>query len=484
MTLPDFSISPDVIKQELSKRYFDHFFTYFNPTYQLEWFHKRVCDKLDSYDWKRLMIFMPPQHGKSSMVSSSWPSHHVGKHPDDRVGIISYSGTKASQFNRANQRIIDSREYISMFPDTKIAESRYHNVAAGNHARTNYEVEIIGRQGGLLTTGIGGAITGNRIDVAIIDDPIKDAEQANSEAYRERVWEWYTSVLETRLHNDSRVVIMLTRWHEDDLAGRLLAKMEEEDGEQWEVVSIPAIKEDDSDPEDPRKIGEALWPERHSKEKIMKLKNKSESVYNALYQQRPSSKVGNILKKHWFIKCDYMYMVERSLQLNQEIVTHFFLDTAYTEDQTNDPSGILAAVRIGNDLFVINFAKVYMELPEICEWIPQWVNKNGHQRKSRIYIEPKASGKSIKQTLKRKTQLNLVEYMPMPDLDKVGRANAISPEVEGGRVYIIKGSWNDNFLETIAKFPKATHDEEVDTLVMCVCKLLVDGTGKQSHHSF
>lgn len=480
---PSHIIEPEVIKQELAKRHLDHFFTYFNPTYSLEWFHKRICDKLESEDWTRLMIFVPPQHGKSSIVSNTFPSQYLGKHPDENVAIISYSSTKASQFNRANQRIIDSKEYHAVYPGTQIVGSKHYSVPSGTYVRTNYEVEIVGKQGRLLSTGIDGPLTGNRVDLAIIDDPIKDAVQANSSTYREKVWEWYTSVLETRLHNKSRVVIMLTRWHEDDLAGRLLKKMEEEDGEQWEVLSIPAIKEDDADQEDPREIGEALWPERHSTEKILKIKNKSESVFNALYQQRPSSKAGNIIKKHWFIKCDYMYMVERALSLNTDITINFLLDTAYTEEQKNDPSGMLACAKVGNDLFLTNYTNVRMELPEICEFIPKWVQKNNYSRLSRIYVEPKASGKSVKQVIKRKTQLNMVEYMPMPDLDKVGRANCIAPEVESGRVYIVKGSWNDNFLESVGTFPNAKHDEEMDTLVMAVSKFLIDGAGKTSYRS-
>jgi hypothetical protein len=229
------------------------------------------------------MVFMPPQHGKSELVSRCLPAFILGRNPKTKIVLASYSAHLANSFNRDCQRIIDEPVYRDIFPDTKIGADKDDS---GKWVRTNELFEVVRYGGFLKTVGVGGSLTGTPADVAIIDDPVKDAIEAMSPTYQERNWNWYTDVLSTRLHNNSRVLITQTRWDVNDLSGRIIKQMEE-GGEDWEVLLLPAIKTGIGHPDDPRKEGEALWPERHSKEKLLNVRKKSVRTYEALYQQNP-----------------------------------------------------------------------------------------------------------------------------------------------------------------------------------------------------
>lgn len=241
---------------------------------------------------------MPPQHGKSELVSRRLPAYMLGKNPDTKVVVASYSAYLAGRFNRDCQRIINSPEYMDVFPDTTLNRSIQFNPSNDYLKNTNI-FEIVGHTGFYKAVGVGGALTGTPADVMIIDDPVKDNVEAMSPVYQQRNWNWYTDVVETRLHNDSQVLITQTRWHAEDLSGKLIAKMADEDGEVFEILKLEAIKETDTHPDDPREIGDALWPDKHSKEKTLKVKRKSLRTYTSLYQQdpRPVETGGEFYKK-------------------------------------------------------------------------------------------------------------------------------------------------------------------------------------------
>lgn len=223
---------------------------------------------------------MPPQHGKSELTTRNFPAYLLGKNPNRKIVVSSYNSTKAKGFNRDVQKVIDSVEYHSVFPETRLNNS---NVVSNvdTYLRNSQEFEIVGKNGSLKAVGRGGALTGDPVDVGIIDDPIKDRAEAVSPVIREKLWEWYTDVFLTRLHNDSQQLIILTRWHEDDLAGRILALEND-----WEIILLEAIKENEFD-YDPREKGEALWPEKHSKERILNIKKNTPVTFDSLYQQSP-----------------------------------------------------------------------------------------------------------------------------------------------------------------------------------------------------
>ncbi len=261
------------------------FIKYTKPDFEINWHHRLLADKLQAFadgKIKKLMIYLPPQVGKSEMSTRRLPPYILGKNPDKRIAICAYNQTFSSQFNRDIQRIITDTTYRNVFPNTKLNEKNISTDARGSYLRNSEVFEVVGHKGRVKTVGVGGALTGTAVDIGIIDDPIKDAVEAFSGVFRDRLWDWYLSVFKTRLHNNSQQLITLTRWHEEDLAGRILKNEKD-----WEVIVLPAIREDYNNDYDPRDIGEAIWPNRHSLERYEEIKKLNPLIYVSLYQQRP-----------------------------------------------------------------------------------------------------------------------------------------------------------------------------------------------------
>lgn len=268
------------------------------PTFDPADFHKRYYQVLTEFAQKKirkLMVFMPPQHGKSEGSTRRLPSFIAGDRPDTRIAVVSYNAPKARKFNREIQRIIDTPEYHEIFPNTSLNASNVTTIA-GSWLRNADEFEIVGHRGSVKTVGVGGALTGEPVDVLIMDDIYKDAKTAWSSIVRESVSDWYDTVAETRLHNDSQQLIVFTRWHEEDLAGTLLKQQGMHDPDTnpngWVVVTYRAIKEGEPTEYDPRHEGEALWAERHSLEKLESIRKRNRHVFESLYQQDPKPSEG------------------------------------------------------------------------------------------------------------------------------------------------------------------------------------------------
>lgn len=281
---------------------FEEFATTVYPFLEFTRFHRSYYGVLQAFAdgrIRKLIVSVPPQHGKSVGATTLLPAYMLGCNPDLRIAIASYSGTLASKFNRRVQRIIDCKEYRDIFPETTIKQG----TKPPSYIRTSDEVEIIGHSGELISVGREGSLTGNRVDCFILDDLYKDAMEAQSPVVRSNCWEWYTSVVRTRMHNDSRELIVFTRWHEDDLIGklmqtekcRMLNNMEDidkvEDGE-WLYLNYEAIKASPPTELDPRKEGEALWPEQHDERLLAKKRNLDPVRFEAMYQGHPTSQEG------------------------------------------------------------------------------------------------------------------------------------------------------------------------------------------------
>ena len=248
---------------------------------------------------KKLMITMPPQHGKSEGATRRLPAFVLGQDPDKRIAIVSYNAIKARKFNREIQRIMDDDRYYELFPQTLLAgQASYQEQGrrSRNYARNSDECEIVGCQGSFKTIGVGGSLTGEPVDMLIMDDLYKDASSAWSPVIRQNVADWYDTVASTRLHNDSQQLLVFTRWHMEDLAGRLLEQEGVydpiENPQGWLLVSFPAIQNRPPSEQDPRAEGEPLWPERHSLEKLLEIKGRSPTVFESLYQQNPQPSQG------------------------------------------------------------------------------------------------------------------------------------------------------------------------------------------------
>lgn len=452
------------LKRRKSVLSFPDFLDYLDPNYSRQWFHTIIAQHcqdllLGRLPTSRLMVFVPPQHGKSEIVSRKFPAWALGYNPRLKIVGASYASSLAQGFSRNIQRTIDSDEFRQVFPHTFLNSQNVSTDAKRGYLRNIDIFETVGYGGFYRAVGVGGGLTGTPADLGIIDDPVKDALEAASTTYRENVWNWYTDVFLTRLHNHSKQCLIMTRWHEDDLAGRLLAR----EPEKWTVVRIPALREDDTDPTDPRAMGEALWEERHSRERLLEAEERSPRTFASLYQQRPTIDGGNIIKREWFTHIS-LADFDR-MRTTQPIV--FFLDTAYTDKTTGDPTGIIATCRIGEELFITHAQKVNMKFPDLVRFISAYAAQHGYSPRSSIRIEPKANGLSVIDQLREATSLNVTKT-PSPRESKETRLNAASPSVECGRVVLVDGAWNEGFIDEVCGFPTKPHDEFVDVLCYAI----------------
>lgn len=295
------------------------------PEYMANWHHQLLCEYLDKFlkkEIKHLMVFMPPQHGKSQLVSKHFPAYALGKYPKKKIVVASYAHALASKFNRDTQRIVDSQEYNNLFPDTRLNASNVRSDAKGSWLRNSDEFEIVGHGGRYLSLGVGGPLTGSSVDIIIIDDPVKDAVEAKSLTYQLRNLDWWNTVVKTRLRNESQVIMCQTRWDEGDLSGRILEQRREGKGMDWTILELPAIKEKDSE-QDPRDKGQALWPQQHSLESLIEKKESDIMTFRALYQQDPS--VGDELKvfPNW-----------KKIDKMPDLIPFYGLDFGYSNDPT------------------------------------------------------------------------------------------------------------------------------------------------------
>ena len=423
---------------------------------------------------KKLMIFAPPQTGTSTLSSRMAPSYFLGKNPNRKIALTSYSADHSQSFNRDVQRIIDSEIYHSIFPETTLNSSNVSTSSKKGYKRTSNIFEVVGYEGFLKTVGVGGSLTGTTVDIGIIDDPIKGREDAESSTYKKRIWNWYTDVFESRLHNHSQQLLLLTRWNEDDLAGKILERDGDvRDGGEWMVIRLPALRDDMNDPKDPREIGEALWPEKHSKERMEKIRENSPRTFTSMYQQRPAPLEGSIINRNWFQWYD-----PNKINLN-EYPINFYIDAAYTDKENNDPTAILAWIYANQNWYFVDMEVVRLEFPDLIKLIKTYTYEMDYSSGSRIIIEPKASGLSIVQELKKNTRLNVIADSSPKDSKEV-RVHSITPQLEAGRVYLpLKSKWTDSFILECVSFPNAKHDDQVDVMVGAI-KYVLRKTSKRT----
>lgn len=432
------------------------FLAHINPLYKPNWHHHLIANTIEQFikdpKKKRLAIFVPPQHGKSEITSRALPAWILGRNPNLKVAITSYSAEVAKAFNRAAKQYISTREYQQIFPKTRLNNKRVDDHMQA--INTSTEFEVVGHRGSLISVGITGGLTSKTVDLLIIDDPVKDDIEASSPVYRERAWNWYTSVSQTRLHNESKTLLIMTRWHEDDLGGRLMEKQLD----KWEVLHLRAIKTKQCDhPQDPREVGQPLWPQRHDLERLMEIKNLSPSTFDSLYQGDPGDPSGNTIKKDWFI---FMDEVPRDARIEWTM----YIDGAYTKKTENDPTGIVVVGKYGKKLLVLHAEDVYMEMPELLKHISTLINQLGVAIKI-VRVEPKASGLTLVQLLRSEQGLATTEIKNQLVAEgKRARLSVAAKWIEGGMVILVRAPWNDALIHQLTKYPRATHDEYVDLM--------------------
>jgi len=311
----------------------------------------------------------------------------------------------------------------------------------------------------MIAAGVGSGITGHGADVLIIDDPVKDRQAAESATIREATWDWYTSTARTRLHPGGVIIVCQTRWHYDDLAGRLLEGKDDEDKEDWTEVKFPALAIGDGDVLG-RQVGDPLWPERYSADELRVIKAEvGTRDWTSLYQQEPTDEEGAIFPLKW-----WKYYDPDRFVFNTRFRTVQFWDTAFKEDEANDYSvGATWTKNPNGDVMARDWFKKRLQFPELKRAVIAQYDK---WRPDIVYIEDKGSGQSLIQEL-RNTGLPIRAYKP--DGSKEVRAHAVTPYIENGTVFLPeRHPFLAEFLEEHGKFPSGKHDDMVDTTTMAL----------------
>lgn len=439
------------------------FTRYTNPYYEANWHHIQVAAKLDrvlSGACRRLMIFLPPQNGKSELVSRRFPAYAFGTKPDLKIIATSYNMSLAEDMSRDVQKIISCNEYRELFPHTNLAAAQYERdpeTGRRTHAekRTQGQFDIVGRRGAYYAAGVGGPITGKTADIGIIDDPVKNRAEAESELHRDRVWEWYKSAFTTRqFGSDGAIIICLTRWHEDDLAGRLLALAKEHpDADQWEVVSLPAILETPTEG-DPRAVGEALWPSKYPLEELTRRRAMlGEYDWASLYMQQPAPSGGGLFKMAWFADKIVDAAPARARRARG-------WDTAGTEGDGDWTVGVKIAEADGI-FYIEDVQRAQLGPSGVDGLIRAIAALDGAACAQREEREGGSSGLAVIEA--RAKALKGYDYAGVSITgNKVTRARPFRAQCEAGNVRLVRGPWNAKYLDELCAFPTGRKDDQVD----------------------
>ncbi len=414
--------------------------------------HKRIADKfnkLASGEIKRLIINMPPRHTKSEFGSYLLPAWMVGKNPKLKI-IQSTNTTELSvRFGRKAKALIDSPEYQKVFK-TKLRED---SQAAGKWETA---------QGGeYYAAGVGSAITGRGADLLIIDDPHSEQDAMNAQAL-ERTYEWYTSGPRQRLQPGGSIIVIMTRWNEKDLTGRLLNAQKEVKADQWHVVEFPAIMPS----------GQPVWPEYWKLEDLESVKASIPlSKWNAQYMQNPTSEEGALIKREWWRPWEH-----EELPPLEHVIQSY--DTAFMKKQTADFSAITTwgVFRPSEDeppnLILVDAVKARYEFPELRRVA---LEQYGYWNPETVIIESKASGLPLTYEL-RKMGIPVINFTPSKGNDKHTRVNAVSPMFESGLIWAPKEmEFAQEVIEECAAFPYGDHDDLVDSMTQALMRFRQGG---------
>lgn len=447
-------------EQELAKRILSRkrllpFVERFNPDYLAGWVHKDICQRLEKFSEQvankespRLMLFMPPRHGKSTLASVAFPAWHLGRHPDHEFISCSYSGSLAMSFSRKVRQLLREPVYKNVFEKSRLDKDSQ-----------SIESWQTTQGGGYVAAGVGGGITGKGANVLVIDDPVKNREDAESDNNREATWDWYTSTAYTRLSPGGGILVILTRWHDDDLAGRLL-KQAEDGADQWEVIRYPAIAEID---ENFRKQGESLHPERYNVDALEQIRKAiGPRDWSALYQQNPVSDEGDYFSR------DMIRYYEYDEIDTAELNYYCAWDLAIGQRDRNDYSvGIVVGVDEYDHLYVVDVVRGKYDGFELVEQIldlyETW--RPGIVGIERGHIEMALGPFLQKRTRERGLSEAYFKDLKVGRRDKEARARAIQGRMQQGMVYFPKDAvWTGTMVAELLRFPNGAHDDQVDAL--------------------
>ena len=422
---------------------------------QLNWHHRYIADALqaETYriakgekSWGDIVINVPFRSTKSVLATVCWPAWAWVIDPTQSFLTVSYSGQLSTKHARLSRKLINSEWYQQNF-------GHIYNLTTDQNVKSHYENDKSGER---FATSMTGTATGTGADVILIDDPLNPKE-ASSEKERHNANTNYKETFYSRTKNPStavRVVIM-QRLHEEDLSGELIQKS------TTRHVCIPGELTDDVRPKSLEKYytDGLFWPDRMTREVLDDYKVGLGSYgYAGQILQRPAPPEGGLIKRNW------LEIVDKA---PEGLNWNFVIDPAYTANTDNDPTALMAYAYDGKEWYIRNVTSAHLELPDLVNLLNNYVHQHGYTRASMIKIEPKASGLSVLQTLRRETGLN-IWASKAPDKDKKARVSGILATLEARRVKLLRGAWNDSFINQCASFPFAKHDDEVDCLVMAL----------------
>lgn len=452
-------------KRELARRNYADFFMLANPKSKLFAHTRFVCDKLQKIidgEQHFYIVEMPPQHGKSLTITKTFPAYYLMRNPTKHVMVSAYSQDLYTQFASANRRAFTSWS------------GPLFGLATGKNTASEFEItdpkDPNQAPGSFFATSMLGGASGMPANLLIIDDPIKNAQEAMSPTIKDKIWSEWNLTFFPRLQKGGSVIVIMTRWQKDDLAGRLLQKM----SLPWEEIKLPAIAED----HDPigRQPGEALCPELHDLEELKTHKHDMGTQrFTALYQQSPTIEGGNIFHREWvrYYVPDKQTQVKLGLTDNEArvIPPHMDIqvqswDATFKSGDNDDYVAGQTWGRRGADFYLLYWRHARMSFTETLEAIREMTRR--YPKATTKYIEDKANGSAIIDTLKS----SIPGIVPVePDGGKVVRASAVSPLWEAGNVYVPHPLWRpeiEEMLEEFFEFPNAPHDDYVDAMTQAL----------------
>jgi predicted phage terminase large subunit-like protein len=475
----------ELARRELLSRDLLEFTMEMQPGYIPGWVHRDICYRLERFSRDviaqkspRLMLLVPPRHGKSLLASQMFPCHHLGHRPQHEIINIGYNLELPTLFSRRVREVLSSKEYASIFPETQL-----------NPKSQSVEAWLTTRKGGFTAAGVGGGITGKGAHVLIVDDPIKNMEEADNFNTREKLEDWFFAAAYTRLAPGGGVLIIETMWHDDDLAGRLMSKMEYQDlADQYEIIRYPAISEqyeyrhrdtyeiqrsdipielkDAPRLELLRKPNEPLHADRYSLEYLERVRAQDNNgrIWSALYQQNPVPREGLFFKEGSF-----HYAPSAPSKEHRRL--YMAWDFAISQKQRADYTvGVTLMQDESDNLYLVDMVRFRGDAKRIGDeftaMIARWSNITGSSLK--LGIEDGQIWKALKPMLKERMRAEGC-YVSIETLkaltDKESRAQTLQGRMEHRRFWFIEASpWMKDVQQELSRFPAGRHDDIVDAL--------------------
>lgn len=416
------------------------------PEYSIQQHHKLMADNLEAVKQgkqRRLMLTLPPRHGKSTLGSNFFPAWYIGHNPGKAVILATYSDRFAQRFGKYTKAIVNNSVYQEVFPDVSLKR--------GSESNTNWETTT-GSE--FIAVGRGGQLTGYGGDLIILDDLIKNMVEAQSEVFKENVRDWYQTVLLSRMEGNASLVFCNTRWSYNDLIGELLDR----EPEKWKLIKIPALIEEDLEIDGYKfQKGSALWPDKKSRKELLERKEELGLFFQAQWQQEPVQSQGAIIEPSMWNRIKVDDLPRNYIRKIQS------WDTAFSESEGSSYSCCTTWLQTDNAFYLVHSywdRLNFVDLKEVFE------NLYNQHRPDSVVVENRASGQSLIQELGYKTSIPIISYDP--DKSKELRFASITPQFQSGNIYVVEAEWTNKVIEAVANFPKTKLKDLIDSISMAI----------------